>query len=178
MSGQRSGSGRSSCGMTPDDVAVFRQARLLLALECAGEPLDAEHLGVYDFLAAHPLLLARAEDDPDRTALRLAGFDDRAVAYASPAQRFVTAQLRLGDDLAALVGRGLVQVTAAGRVTYQLTAEGAGMAARFTAMYAQLYRTAARIVIRRLRRRSTRRLREGLRQWLVPAPSSVLKDLT
>ncbi|WP_327003634.1 hypothetical protein OHA72_52680 [Dactylosporangium sp. NBC_01737] len=164
--------------MTPEDVSVFRQARVLLVLQCAGEPLDVEHLGVYDFLAAHPLLLARAEDDPDRTALRLAGFDDRAVAYASPAQRFVTAQLHLAGDLAALVGRGLVQVTATGRVTYQLTPEGASMAARFTAMYAQLYRTAARIVIRRLRRLSTRRLREGLRQWLLPAPSSALKDLT
>jgi len=133
---------------------------------------------VYDFLAAHPLLLARAEGDPDRTALRLAGFDDRAVAYASPAQRFVTAQLQLPGDLAALVGRGFIQVTATGRVTYQLTPEGADMAARFTAMYAQRYRTAARIVIRRLRRRSTRRLREDLRQWLLPAPSSTLKDLT
>ncbi|GAA3198865.1 hypothetical protein ACFO1B_02345 [Dactylosporangium siamense] len=158
--------------MTPDEVAVFRQARLLLALQCAGEPLDAEHLGVYDFLTAHPLLVVRDEGDPDRTALRLAGFDERAVGYASPAQRFVTAQLHLSGDLAALVGRGLVQVTAAGRVTYRLTPEGVSMAARFTAMYAQRYRTAARIVIRRLRRLSARRLREGLRQWLVPAPSS------
>ncbi|MDG6103101.1 hypothetical protein Daura_16465 [Dactylosporangium aurantiacum] len=164
--------------MTPDDVPVFRQARILLVLQCAGEPLDVEHLGVYDFLAAHPLLLARAGDDPDRTALRLAGFDDRAVAYASPAQRYVTAQLHLAGDLAALIGRGLVRATATGRVTYQLTQEGADMAARFTAMYAQRYRTAARVVVRRLRRLSTRRLREGLRQWLHPAPSSALKDLT
>ncbi len=164
--------------MNPDDVSVFRQARLLLVLDCAGEPLDAEHLGVYDFLAAHPLLLARADDDPDRTALRLAGFDEQSVAYASPAQRYVTGQLRLSRDLAALVGRGLVQVAATGRVTYRLTPEGASMAARFTAMYAQRYRTAARIVVRRLRRLSARRLREGLWQWLLPAPSSVLKDLT
>ncbi|MET7418920.1 hypothetical protein [Dactylosporangium sp. NPDC005555] len=164
--------------MTPDEISVFRQAKLLLALECAGEPLDAERLGVYDFLAAHPLLLARGDDDPERTALRLAGFDDRATEYASPAQRFVTAQLHLSHDLAALIGRGLIEVTATGRVTYRLTQEGASMAARFTAMYAQLYRTAARIVIRRLRRLSTRRLREGLRQWLLPVPSSAVKDLT
>ena len=164
--------------MTPDDVATFRQARLLLMLRCAGEPLDAERLGVYDFLAAHPLLLARSDDDPDRTALRLAGFDDRAVAYASPAQRFVTAQLYLGRDVTALIGAGLVRAEAAGRVTYHLTPEGASMAGRCSAMYAQAYITAARVVIRRLRRLSTRKLREGLRQWLVPAPSSVLKDLT
>ena len=164
--------------MIPEDVSVVRQARLLLVLACAGEGLDAERLGVYDFLAAHPLLLARADDDADRTTLRLAGFDDRALAYASPGQRFVTAQLHLARDLAALVGRGLVEVTATGRVTYRLTQEGASMADRLTAMYAQVYRTAARIVIRRLRRLSTRRLREGLRQWLLPVPSSALKDLT
>ncbi|MEV6926576.1 hypothetical protein AB0M46_19030 [Dactylosporangium sp. NPDC051485] len=154
--------------MTPDDLTLFRQARLLLVLAVAGEPIDAERLGVYEFLAGHPLLLARADDDPDRTALRLAGFDDRTVGYASPAQRFATAQLHLGRDLGALVARGLVDVAAAGRVTYRLTGEGAIIAGRFTAMYAQSYITAVRIVIRRLRRLSGRKLREGLRIWLVP----------
>ncbi|WP_433607736.1 hypothetical protein ACQP2P_33605 [Dactylosporangium sp. CA-139114] len=156
--------------MNPDEFAVFRRARLLLVLLAAGEPLDAERLGAYEFLAGQPLLVARAEDDPDRTALRLAGFDDRTVAYASPAQRYVTAQLGLGKDLAALVAQGLVAVTAAGRVTYRLTEEGATMAGRFTAMYAQSYITAVRIVIRRLRRLSGRKLRENLRQWLLPVP--------
>ncbi|MET7397747.1 hypothetical protein ABZS66_30090 [Dactylosporangium sp. NPDC005572] len=160
--------------MNPDDVSVFRQARLLLLLATAAEPVDAERLGVYDFLAAHPLLLARADTDPDRTALRLAGFDDRAAAYASPAQRWVTAQQHLARDLTELVARGLVRAAATGRVTYHLTPEGATMAAEFTAMYAQSYITAARVVIRRLRRVSGRKLREGLRQWLLPA----LKDLT
>ncbi|WP_433086653.1 hypothetical protein ACQP1P_13785 [Dactylosporangium sp. CA-052675] len=156
--------------MNPDEFAVFRRARLLLVLLAAAEPLDAERLGAYEFLAGQPLLVARAEDDPDRTALRLAGFDDRTVAYASPAQRYVTAQLSLGKDLAALVAQGLVAVTAAGRVTYRLTEEGATMARRFTAMYAQSYITAVRIVIRRLRRLSGRKLRENLRQWLLPVP--------
>ncbi|WP_433219251.1 hypothetical protein ACQP00_14695 [Dactylosporangium sp. CS-047395] len=156
--------------MTPDDLSAFRRARLLLVLAAAGEPVDAERLGVYEFLAGQPLLLARAEDDPDRTALRLAGFDDRTVAYASPAQRFVTAQLSLGRDLAALVNQGLIAVTAAGRVKYALTEEGTGMAGRFTAMYAQSYITAVRIVVRRLRRLSGRKLRENLRQCLLPVP--------
>ncbi|GAA3456092.1 hypothetical protein [Dactylosporangium matsuzakiense] len=156
--------------MTPDDVSAFRRARLLLVLAAAGEPLDAERLGVYEFLAGQPLLVARAGDDPDRTALRLAGFDDRAVAYASPAQRYVTAQLHLNRDLATLVAAGLVAVQAAGRVTYRLTEEGASMARRFTAMYAQSYITAVRIIVRRLRRMSGRKLRENLRQWLLPVP--------
>ncbi|HTJ35284.1 MAG TPA: hypothetical protein VL738_18825 [Dactylosporangium sp.] len=157
--------------MTPEDLTAFRQARLLLVLQAAGgDGLDAERLGVYEFLAGHPLLLARGDDDPDRLALRLAGFDERATAYESPAQRFVTAQLHLGRDLGALVGRGLVAVAAGGRVTYRLTDEGATMASRFTAMYAQSYITAVRIVIRRLRRLSGRKLREGLRTWLLPVP--------
>jgi hypothetical protein len=151
-----------------EDVSTFRWARLLLVLDVAGEGIDAERLGIYEFLAGHPLLLARTDDDPDRTALRLAGFDDRALGYASPAQRFVTGQLYLGRDLAALVSQGLVRVSAAGRVTYRLTDEGATMASRFTAMYAQSYITAVRVVIRRLRRLSGRKLREGLRQWLLP----------
>lgn len=156
--------------MNPDEIALFRQARLVLLLaatvEGAPDGVDAERLGIYDFLAGHPLLLARGRDDPDRLTLRLAGFDDRSVAYASPAQRFVSAQLLLARDLADLVGRGLVSVTVAGRIRYRLTPEGAAMASRFTAMYSQAYLTAARIVIRRTRRLSGRKLRESLRQWL------------
>jgi hypothetical protein len=167
--------------MTPEDLTAFRQARILLVLACVGqEGIDAERLGIYEFVAGHPLLLARADDDPDRTALRLAGFDERTVAYASPAQRFATAQLHLGRDLAALVARGLVGVGVAGRVTYRLTDEGAAMVRGFTAMYAQSYITAVRIVIRRLRRLSGRKLREGLRQWLIPissARSAPAKDM-
>ncbi|WP_432841144.1 hypothetical protein [Dactylosporangium sp. CA-092794] len=161
--------------MTPDEVSAFRRARILLVLAVAEEGVDAERLGIYEFLAGHPLLLARAEDDPDRTALRLAGFDERTVAYDSPAQRFVTAQLHLSRDLTALVTQGLVRVSAAGRVTYRLTDEGVDIASRFTAMYAQTYITAVRIVIRRLRRLSGRKLREGLRQWLLPVYSGQLK---
>ncbi|MEU7870876.1 hypothetical protein [Dactylosporangium sp. NPDC049140] len=156
--------------MTPEELSTFRRVRLLFVLEAAGEGLDAERLGAYEFLAGQPLLLARGDDDPDRTTLRLAGFDDRTVAYASPAQRYVTAQLSLGRDLAALVAQGLVDVAASGRVTYRLTEEGANMARRFTAMYAQSYITAVRIVIRRLRRLSGRKLRENLRLWLQPVP--------
>ncbi|MFK3980632.1 hypothetical protein ACI2K4_09695 [Micromonospora sp. NPDC050397] len=160
--------------MNPDDIAIFRHARLLLLLAEAGratpDGIDAERLGIYDFLAMHPLLLARREDDPDRLTLRLAGFDDRAIAYASPSQRFVSARLHLTRDLTDLVGRKLVRVTAAGRIRYRLTPDGASMASQFTAMYSQSYVTAARIVIRRTRRLSGRKLREGLREWLTMSP--------
>lgn len=160
--------------MNLDESATFRRARLLLVLSVSADwdpdGIDVERLGVYDFLAVHPLLVARQPDDPDRLALRLAGFDDRAVAYASPAQRFVTAQQFLGRDLAVLTDSGLVARTVAGRVRYRLTAAGATLAGQFTAMYAQSYLTAARIVIRRARRMSGRKLRESLRHWLTALP--------
>jgi hypothetical protein len=174
--------------VNPDESAVFRHARLVLLLSVTADwdpdGTDGERLGVYDFLAMHPLLLARHRDDPDRLTLRRAGFDDRAVAYASPAQRFATGQRFLARDLALLVERGLVARRVAGRVRYRLTTEGKALASQFTAMYAQAYVTAARIVVRRARRLSGRKLRESLRQWLTMAPDAFLntdsfpRDLT
>jgi hypothetical protein len=168
--------------VNPDDSGTFRLARLvvLLAVAAESEPdgIDAERLGIYDFLAVHPLLLARDDGDPDRTQLRLAGFDDRAVAYASPAQRFVTAQLVLPGDLSTLVRWDLVAAHAQRRIRYRLTAAGAVMAGRFTSRYSQQYADAARIVIRRVRRMSGRRLRAALRHWLaaVPVPAGPLPE--
>ncbi|MFF5288408.1 hypothetical protein [Paractinoplanes globisporus] len=160
--------------MNPDDLAAFRCARLLLLLDTAAadapEGLDAERIGVYDFLAAHPLLLVRDDDDPDRMTLLMAGFDDRAVAYASAGQRLATAQQRLARDLSVLVGEGLATVSAAGRMRYRLTPAGRTAAGAFTATYARSYRTAAQIIMRRLRRLSGRRLRDAVRRSLAAAP--------
>jgi hypothetical protein len=151
---------------------VYLQARLLLMLVAVDEahPLgvDAERLGIYDFLAANPLLLAREWNDPDRPGLLLAGFDDLALAYASPAQRFVTGQLQLPHDLAGLLALGLVNRTITGRIRYTATERGRVLAAQFTSMHALAYRTAASVVVRRLRRLSERKLRTELRTWLTP----------
>lgn len=156
--------------MNPEDSTTYRLAKLTLLLAVVSEStpggVDAERLGTYDFLATHPLLVAHHDADPDRLALRLAGFDDQTLAYASPAQRFVTGQLRLGQDLAMLVARGLVAVTIAGRIRYRLTAEGMIIARQFTAQYSHSYTVAARIVIRRARNLSGRKLRENMRNWL------------
>lgn len=153
--------------MNPEDIAAFRCARLVLLIGLAAEDgpegLDAERIGIYDFLAAHPLLLIGAED-PDRLTLQMAGFDDRAVAYASAGQRLATAQQRLPGDLAALVAAGLVTIAAEGRVRYRLTPEGRDTAQRLNASYARSYTTAARIIMRRLRRLSGRRLRAAVRR--------------
>jgi hypothetical protein len=154
----------------PEQDGPFRLARLALLLAVLDEThpdgVDAERLGIYDFLAANPLLVAHADDDPDRLALQLAGFDDRALSYASPAQRYVTAQLHLPADLARLVADGLVSRVAAGRIRYRLTDRGHELAGRFEARYAHAYTVAARLVVGRLRRLSARRLRENLRGWL------------
>jgi hypothetical protein len=160
--------------VNPDDSPAFRCARLLLLLDLAAEDapdgLDAERIGLYDFLSAHPLLLVRDEDDPDRTTLRMAGFDERAIAYASPGQRLATAQQRLAADLSTLAGAGLVIVTVAGRIRFQLTEPGRAAARGLRASYARSYTTAARIIVRRLRRLSGRRLREVVRRSLVAEP--------
>ncbi|MDR7273554.1 hypothetical protein [Catenuloplanes atrovinosus] len=166
--------------MNPEDTAAFRCARLLILLliveDDAPHGIDAERLGVYDFLAAHPLLLARAPDDPDRASLRMAGFDDRALAYASPGQRLVTAQQHLGRDLDVLLGTGMVVLGAAGRVRYRLTTKGRDAATALNAAYARSYADAARIVVRRLRRLSGRRLRQTLREC-ISQPHLPAKDL-
>jgi len=160
--------------MNPDDMAVFRYARLLLLLDLVQqdvpEGIDAERLAVYDFLAVHPLLLARDPDDPDRLALLLAGFDDRALAYASAGQRLATAQQHLTRDLTMLVRWEMVSMAASGRIRYRLTAHGRETAHQLTAAYAHSYTTAARIVTRRLRRLSGRKLREALRRCITAVP--------
>lgn len=156
--------------MNPDDLAALRRARLLLLLAIADDELDAERIGIYDFLSAQPLLLVREEDDPDRMSLLMAGFDHRSVAYASPGQRLATAQQRLPRDLSMLVAEGLATVSAAGRVRYRLTAEGRRTADGLTASYARSYTTAARIIIRRLRRLSGRRLRDAVRRSIAADP--------
>jgi hypothetical protein len=162
----------------PDEMAVFRRARLLVLLDLLAEEtpagVDAERAGVYDFLAAHPLLLVRDDDDPDRFALLMAGFDDRAVAYASPGQRLATAQSHLGRDLTALAATGLVEMVAAGRIRYRATDEGRAAVAALSATYVVSYRMSARIIVRRLRRLSGRRLREAVR--LCISPPSDAKD--
>jgi hypothetical protein len=156
-----------------DDQIAFRGARLLLLLsvvaevepEEAPDGLDAERLGIYDFLSAHPLLIVNGPDDPDGLMLRLAGFDDRSLAYASAGQRLATGLMRLNRDLAVLIGAGLVEMRAEGRIRYRLTSDGEIAVGRLNAGYAENYRLAARFVVRRLRRLSGRRLRESLHQW-------------
>jgi hypothetical protein len=168
-----------------EDDTVFRLAQLILLLDAVSDlypdGTDVERLAVFGFLAAHPLLLAREDTDPDRLPLLMTGFDDRGIAYASVAHRYVTHRTRTPQDLALLVAYGLVAVSVAGRVTYRLTGRGRATAREFTAVYARSYATAARIVVARLRRLSDRGLRDRM-QILTKArqdhPVAAIRDHT
>jgi hypothetical protein len=71
-----------------EDDTVFRLAQLLLllsSLDRMGKAgITLERLGCYDFLVSNPMLVLTGESDPDRTRLLMAGFDGRALSYASP----------------------------------------------------------------------------------------------
>jgi hypothetical protein len=124
-----------------------------------------ERLGCYDFLVSNPMLVLTDESDTDRTRLLMAGFDGRALSYASPAHRFATRRERLQHDLALLVAYGLAAPAVDRGVLYAITDDGAELAARFTALYAQAYRLSADILVRRLSSMSEKRLREAVRTW-------------
>jgi hypothetical protein len=155
--------------MMVDSDRRFRVACLALLLDVIADfwpdGLDIDRIALFDFLAANPLLLAARADDPDRTRLRLAGFDDRAVSYASAAHRFVTRCRRLPDDLAWLVAFGQAVVGTDGRVRYRATPVGQATARSFRSMYSRMYREAAMIIVSRLRHTPDRELLEIMGQW-------------
>ncbi|WP_157172797.1 hypothetical protein [Nocardia exalbida] len=154
----------------PDDSQVFRLAQLTLLLETADieeVPVrTVDRLGFYDFFSANPFVVTAGEDErdaADRLALRLAGFSDRQLSYASTGQRFVSRRRRLQHDLARLVAYGLVRIDSQG---YGLTASGRELAAGLTSIYAEAYREAAGVVLRRLKRLSDRQLTQNAETWL------------
>lgn len=155
--------------VVPEDDVIFRLAQLLLllaSLQRLGQPgIALERLGCYDFLVANPLLVVTDENDADRKRLLMAGFDGRALSYASPAHRFTTRRERLQHDLALLVAYGLVAPAIDKGVLYTVTPSGLDLAGRFTAVYARSYRLSAEILVRRLSRLSDKRLRDAVRTW-------------
>lgn len=155
--------------VVPEDDVVFRLAQLLLllaSLQRQRQPgISLERLGCYDFLVANPLLVFTDEDDTDRRRLLMAGFDGRALSYASPAHRFTTRRERLQHDLALLIAYGLVAPTVDKSVLYLVTPAGEDLAGKFTAVYARSYRLSADLLIRKLARMSNKRLHEAVRAW-------------
>jgi hypothetical protein len=161
--------GKSSPVVVPEDDVIFRLAQLLLLLASLDRlrqgGVSLERLGCYDFLVANPLLVLTDETDRDRKRLLMAGFDGRALNYASPAHRFTTRRERLQHDLALLVAYGLAAPTVNKSVLYAVTGDGLELAGSFTALYARAYRLSADILVRRLSRLSDTRLREAVSTW-------------
>jgi hypothetical protein len=155
--------------VVPEDDVVFRLAQMLLlmdSLDRLGQPgATLERLGCYDFLVANPMLVLVDENDLDRKRLLMAGFDGRALSYASPAHRFTTRRERLQHDLALLVAYGLVQPAAEKSILYRITAFGRELTQRFTAVYASAYRLSAELLLLRLSKLSDKRLRDSMATW-------------
>jgi hypothetical protein len=155
---------------SPEDRQVFRLAQLVLLLEVADDNDVAvstiDRLGFYDFFAANPFLVTSGSDNrdaADRLTLRMAGFTNRQLSYASTGQRFVSRRQRLQHDLALLFAYGLATVGSRG---YVLMPAGRTVATALTSVYADAYREAARVVLRRLGRLSDRQVAENAQRWL------------
>jgi hypothetical protein len=154
----------------PEDRQVFRLAQLALLLQVAEDnraPVrTVDRLGIYDFLAANPFVVTAGDerrDEEDRLALRLAGFTDGQLSYASTGQRFASRRRRLQHDLSLLLAYGLTVIESDG---YVLTSLGRAVAEGLTSVYADAYREAAQVVLRRLGRLTDRRLAENVEKWL------------
>jgi hypothetical protein len=154
----------------PEDRVVFRLGQLALLFEVAdaqSTPVrTVDRLGYYDFFSANPFVVVDGDarrDDADRLALRLAGFSDRQLSYASTGQRFASRRRRLQHDLALLIAYDLVTLTGDG---YQLTDDGRQLTGRLTSVYADAYREAARVVLQRLKPMSDARLWQRAQDWL------------
>lgn len=155
---------------SPEDRQVFRLAQLILLLDVVANTnvsvRTIDRLGFYDFFAANPFLVTSGSDDrdaADRLILRMAGFTDQQLSYASTGQRFASRRQRLQHDLALLLAYGLVTVGPQG---YSLLPEGQRIAEGLTAVYADAYRDAARVVLRRLGKLSDRQMVERAQEWL------------
>ena len=160
----------SAIPTAPEDREVFRLAQLTLLMEVAQAQRIPVHtvdrLGLYDFFSANPFMVVSGEegrDAEDRLALRLAGFSNRQLSYASTGQRFASRRRRLQHDLSLLLAYGLVAI---GQRGYVLTAAGRTVAESLACVYADAYREAARVVLRRIGRLSDRRLTQQAADWL------------
>lgn len=153
------------------DHEVFRLAQLVVLLSVTsevGKPVsNIDRLGYYDFFAANPFVVVpthgKPRDEGDRLKLKLAGFTEDQLSYASTGQRWVSRRRRLQHDLARLVAYGLV---AFDEGTIDLTDAGAALASQMSTIYADAYRTSATVVVRRLALMSELKLRRSVQTWL------------
>ena len=157
--------------LRPDDLQIFRMARLVVLLDVAHDltvkkPMDVERLGFYDFFVANPFLVVQQDEEAEHS-LKFAGFSSYDLSYQSSGHRFSNRRARLQHDLAGLVSRGAVKPSVVnGRITYGITDAGQDLAVRFASLYAEAYRRSANLILRRLDKMSDRALRSSARDWL------------
>jgi hypothetical protein len=154
----------------PEDHDVFRLAQLTLLLSVASrleKPIaTVDRLGYYDFFSANPFVVVSKgskRDDEDRLSLKLAGFVEDQLSYASTGQRWVSRRRRLQHDMALLLSYGLITLHTG---SFQLTVPGVELAERMSTVYADAYRVSAELVIRRLSKLSDRALQQSVQSWL------------
>ncbi|MBX9244316.1 hypothetical protein ICW40_05780 [Actinotalea ferrariae] len=168
------GDPRVGLDVTPWDAEahdLFRLSQLILLLSAATDVMkpvpNLDRLGYYDFFAANPFVVIPADgttrDYNDRLELKLAGFTEDQLSYASTGQRWVSRRRRLQHDLALLVAYGLVSLHGG---TIALTEKGCALGNDMSTVYADAYRTSARVVVRRLAQLSDARLRANVQNWL------------
>ncbi|KQQ28617.1 hypothetical protein ASF54_08195 [Frondihabitans sp. Leaf304] len=144
--------------------------RLLLLLGVAKQ--DGRHvesidrLAYYEFFADNPWVVVADDADSanaDRDSLRIAGFSQTQLSYASTGHRFASRRERIRGDLSQLVAYGLVRLDG---VRFTVTDDGEHLAANMQSSYADAYRVSASIVLRRLVRLSNRRLEAQVEEWI------------
>ncbi|MFK4484622.1 ABC-three component system middle component 2 [Curtobacterium sp. AB7] len=163
-------SARPESAFVPESSATFRMGRLLLLLGVArqdGRTIDSvDRLAYYEFFADNPWVIlgdGAPSDANDRDSLRLAGFSQTQLSYASTGHRFASRRERIRGDLAQLITFGLVRLAG---TRFSTTEGGDQLVANMQSSYADAYRSSASIVLRRLVRLSNKRLEENVEEWL------------
>jgi hypothetical protein len=156
--------------INPEDSEVFRCARMLVLFAAAkrrGRQITSvDRLAFYDFFADSPWIVVsgdRRTDIADARALKVAGFSQTQLSYASTGPRFASRRQRVQFDLAQLVAYGLVQAEG---VEYKVTTLGEECEMCMHSSYADAYRVSADIVLRRMAPLPLKRLQTTVEEWL------------
>ncbi|QKS18874.1 hypothetical protein HUN58_02215 [Curtobacterium sp. Csp1] len=163
-------SAHAESAFVPENSATFRMGRLLLLLGVArqdGRTIDSvDRLAYYEFFADNPWVILGDDapsDAKDRDSLRLAGFSQTQLSYASTGHRFASRRERIRGDLAQLIAFRLVRLAG---TRFSTTENGEQVVANMQSSYADAYRSSASIVLRRLTRLSNKRLEADVEAWL------------
>lgn len=156
--------------MNPEDIGAFRCARMLVLFAVAAKDgrqiASVDRLAFYDFFADSPWVVVsgnRRIDVADARSLRVAGFSQTQLSYASTGPRFASRRQRVQFDLAQLVTYGLVRADGA---EYRITELGREREHRMHSSYADAYRVSAAIILRRLTALSLTGLQSSVERWL------------